>query len=156
VEDRTCWWCKKRPPDKLAQFEMHADVKSSSTYAGTKRTTTTTWRSLKVPIPVCRQCAQAHEDASRTWRSWKIVCGVGFALLLIASFVLANNYILNIYVGLTITAVWGLGCWAIGQHLARQKLAQSGTERFRTGRTYPAVIEKQKEGWAPAIPAKAF
>jgi hypothetical protein len=161
MEKPECWWCRQRPADEVSDFPMcrvlAANYRLEIQHTGGPTPeievtpTIVSLRPLSVPIPICGQCVRALEEATRKKQLANTLAWVGGVALFLAGFVLAfvTKTAWSFIVGIIVFSVWAAGSSAIGDSVARRRLAQSGTARYKAGADYPAVIEQKKLGWTP-------
>jgi len=160
MEKPECWWCRQRPAGEVNDFPMcrvltanyRLEIEQCGGAAWPKVTPTiVSLPPLSVPIPICGQCVRALQEATRKKHLANTVAWVGGVALVIAGFVLAfvTKTAWSFIAGIIAFPVWTAGSSAIGDSVARRRLAQSGTAHYKAGADYPAVIEQKKLGWTP-------
>jgi hypothetical protein len=160
MEKPECWWCRQRPAGGVSDFPMCRVLTANyrleiKQYGGAPSPEVTptivSLPPLSVPIPICRQCVHALEEATCKKHLANTVAWVGGVALFIAGFALTfvTKTAWSFIVGIIAFSVWAAGSNAIGDSVARRRLAQSGTARYKAGADYPAVIEQKKLGWTP-------
>lgn len=156
--DTPCFWCRRRQAEEFVDFAMQAYARRNTTVLEVlKGAQPIAWRSSSVPIPICRTCVRAHQEATAIRDRWGYLYAAGgsFALLVLGLVVFGMMQVHfpgSFAIWWAVVIAWVVAAVKTGRDKALRRLQESGTARYRDGQTYPAVVDMQARGWKAGSP----
>lgn len=125
----TCWFCKKAKAQESGKLEvpMHGDVNREWQLGGSRLT----WRTLKVTVPRCDTCKEAHSKVGGKWTGAAAGAAVGTAIMPVI------GSIIGFFAGA-----------AIGRQVDTRMRLPEGVEPESAKKDHPSVKEILAKGWA--------